>query len=78
MLLVDRLAGDPERLGDVRPRPAVEHGPLDRGVLDAIREAAQSADGGERVGWVVGEGGGRGNHFASTIVDTHAVVNLGC
>ncbi len=44
MLLVHGLTRHTERLGDIRPRPPPEHGLFDRGVLDAIRQAAQRAD----------------------------------
>lgn len=78
MLLVDGLTRDAERLGDVGPRPTVDDRLLDGGILDAIRQSAQGADGRERIGWVVGERGLGGNHLLSTIVDINEVVNLGC
>jgi len=57
VLLVDGLPRHAERLGDLRPRPAVAQRALDLGVLDAVGEAAQGADGGKSVGGILGVGG---------------------
>ena len=61
VFLVDRLPGDAERLGDLRPRPPVAQRALDLGVLHAVGEAAERDDGGEAVGGALGVGelGGR-------------------
>jgi hypothetical protein len=67
VLLVHCLACHPERLRDLGPGPAVEHGALDGGVLDTVGEAPQSADCGERIGWIIGDS--RRDYGLSTIVD---------
>jgi hypothetical protein len=54
VLLVDRLARDAERFGDLRPRPTVAYGLADSRVFDAIRQPPQGPDGGERVCRILG------------------------
>src|SRR3954447_25930314 len=56
VLLVDRLPGDAEPLGDLRPRPPVLERALDLRVLHAVGEAAERDDGGEAVGGALGMG----------------------
>ena len=52
MLLVNGLARHAQRLGDLRPGPALSQGTLNLGVLDAIRKAPQRDDGGQRIGGI--------------------------
>ncbi len=49
MLLVDRLAGDAQRLGHERPRPAVPDRALDFGVLELVGEPPERDGAGEAV-----------------------------
>jgi hypothetical protein len=56
MALVGGLAGDPERLGDLRPGPPLLDGVGDAGALKTVGLAAQCHHRGERIGRVVREG----------------------
>ena len=76
--LVDGLARDAERLGHLRPRPAAEHRAFDGRVFDAVGQAPERADGGERIGRVFGKRRRSGEHRLSTVVDTNWLVNPGC
>jgi hypothetical protein len=69
VLLVDRLTRDSECLGHLRPRPAVEHRAFDGRVLDAVGQAPERANGGERIGGVFGERRWGGEDRLSTVVD---------
>jgi hypothetical protein len=68
MLLVHRLTRHSQRLGDLREGPAIGRGTLDGRILKAIGEAPQRADRRERIGWILRNGGRRGD-YVSTIVD---------
>src|SRR3954447_14033853 len=54
VLLVDRLPGDAEGLGDLRPRPSVAQGALDLRVLHPVGEPPQRDGGGEAIGGALG------------------------
>jgi hypothetical protein len=41
VLLVHRLASDSKGFCHLRPRPAVPHGPLDRGLLELVGQSAK-------------------------------------
>jgi hypothetical protein len=50
MFLVHGLPGDPEREGDVGPRPFSSQGVLDGGILELVGELAKRHDRCELVG----------------------------
>jgi hypothetical protein len=56
MLLLDGLTRDTQGLRYLCERPALGSGPLDRDIFDAVSEATQGADRGERVGGIIGDG----------------------
>jgi hypothetical protein len=76
MLLVDGLAGDAERFGDLRPRPALAKSTLNGGVLDVISQPPQGANRGKRIGRILRDTGGHNGVDASTLVDRAHLVNL--
>src|SRR3954452_5002927 len=80
VLLVDGLAADPERRGDLGPRPALAHRPLDLPRLQPVREAPERDDRGEALGGVPRDRFllPRYECHASTIVDKSGAVNPGC
>jgi len=51
---VGRLPGDPERLGDLRPRPPTLDRPLNRGSLEPVGKPTERHHGRERGGRIVG------------------------
>ena len=76
MLLVDGLARDAKRLGDLRPCPALAKRTLDSGVLDAVSQPPQGANRGKRIGRILRDTGGHNGVDASTLVDRAHLVNL--
>jgi hypothetical protein len=50
VFLVDGLARDAEGLRDIRPAPARAQGALDRGILKAVGELAESDHGRKPIG----------------------------
>ena len=76
MLLVDGLAGDAERFGDLRPRPALAKCAFDSGVLDAISQPPHGANRGKSIGGILRDTGGHKGVDASTLVDRAHLVNL--
>jgi hypothetical protein len=76
VLLVDRLARDPKRFGDLRPGPTVAYGLPDSRVFDAIRHAPQGADSRQCIGGIIGNIDV--NDHPSTLVDNLPTVNLSC
>src|SRR4051794_12944818 len=77
VLLVHRLPGHAERLGDLRPAPPGAHRALHLGCLQPLGEAAERLHGGEAVRRVGRRRGGDLGHGA-TVVDKIHTVNLGC
>jgi hypothetical protein len=69
VLLVRRLSCNTERLGDLRPGPAVGHGALDRPIFDAVRQTSKRTDSSECVRGIVGQRRECIDH-ASTLVDS--------
>ena len=76
MILVDGLARDAKRLGDLRPCPALAKRTLDGGVLDAVSQPPQGANRGKRIGRILRDSGGHNGVDASTLVDRAHLVNL--
>ena len=76
MILVDGLARDAKRLGDLRPCPALAKRTLDSGVLDAVSQPPQGANRSKGVGRILRNVCGQNGNHASTIVDGLRLVNL--
>lgn len=67
--LVGRLPRDAERLGDLRPRPAIRYGSIDRREFEAIGQPPQGDHRSQRVGGIVGNRQVSQCGHASTVVD---------
>src|SRR5437588_4662740 len=77
VLLVHRLAGDPEGFRHLRPAPTGPEGPLHLGVLEPVGEAAQRDDRREPIAGL-SRSVKVGLDHAATVVDRRVGVNLGC
>ena len=77
MLLVHRLAGDPESFRHLRLAPAGPEGPFHLGILEPVGEAAQREDRRKPIAGL-GRSVKVGLDHGATIVDRRPSVNLGC
>lgn len=76
VLLLDRLARDIQRLGDLSPGPAVSQGPHDVFCLEVVGEDSKGADGTEAV--VGAEAIDYGSAHDATLVASWSGRNLSC
>lgn len=76
VLLLDRLARDIQRLGDLSPGPTVSQGPHDVLCLEVVSEDSKGPDGAEAV--VGTEAVDHGSAHDATLVATWTGRNLSC